>query len=212
VKIDSVSETDALAAVETLKSEHKITKLDIVIANAGIANYFGQARVTPVNEMIEHFQVNVVGPLLLFQATAELLDAAPEPKFFTISSAVGSISYQEHLPLESSAYGSSKAALNFVSSRIHFENPKILAAPVHPGWLQTDVSTQTLLKMNIADIFRWVITPQMESGWKKPLLACRRVLMELSINLTSLLGRKVQVLLSLGTGSTSHGRREGNER
>jgi norsolorinic acid ketoreductase len=141
VKIDSVSQTDALTAIETLKSEHQITKLDIVIANAGIANYWGAARVTPAQEMIEHYQVNVVGPLLLFQATAELLDAAPEPKFFAISSAVGSISAQEHIPLESSAYGASKAALNFLSARIHFENPKIVAAPVHPGWLQTDVST-----------------------------------------------------------------------
>jgi NAD(P)-dependent dehydrogenase (short-subunit alcohol dehydrogenase family) len=208
VKIDSLSETDALTAVETLKSEHKIAKLDIVIANAGIANYFGKARVTPVKEMIEHYQVNVVGPLLLYQATAELLDASPEPKFFTISSSAGSISYQENLPLEDSAYGSSKAALNFLSRRIHFENPKIVAAPVHPGWLQTDVSTQISQIMDITDSRRWVITPQMESGWRKLLLACRRVLMELSTNLTSLPGRKVQVLLSLGTGSTSHGRRE----
>lgn len=145
VKIDSVSQTDALTAVETLKTEHKITKLDIVIANAGIANYFGPARLTPAAEMNEHYQVNVVGPLLLFQATAELLDASPKPKFFAISSAIGSISLQEHFPLESSAYGASKAALNLLLIRIHFENPKILAAPVHPGWLQTDVSVQISL-------------------------------------------------------------------
>jgi norsolorinic acid ketoreductase len=72
VKIDSLSETDALTAVSTPKSEHQVTKLDIVIANAGIANYFGRARVTPIKEMISHYQVNVIGPLLLFQATAEL--------------------------------------------------------------------------------------------------------------------------------------------
>jgi NAD(P)-dependent dehydrogenase (short-subunit alcohol dehydrogenase family) len=156
--------------------------------------------------MIEHYQVNVVGPLLLFQATAELLDASPEPKFFTISSAVGSISYQENLPLESSAYGASKTALNFLSARIHFENPKISAAPVHPGWLQTDVSTQFPQILDVADICRWAIMPQMESGWRKLQLACRTVLLELSTSLTSLPRRKVQVLSSLGTGSTSHGR------
>ncbi|KAN0108851.1 aflatoxin biosynthesis ketoreductase-like protein nor-1 [Hyaloscypha variabilis] len=139
VKIDSLSQTDALAAVKTLKVEHNITKLDIVIANAGIANHWGQARVTPAKEMTDHFEVNVVGPLILFQATAELLDAAPAPKFFAISSAIGSISLQANFPLESSAYGTSKIALNFVLARIHFENPKILAAPVHPGWLQTEM-------------------------------------------------------------------------
>ncbi|KAE8447505.1 hypothetical protein EG329_010635 [Mollisiaceae sp. DMI_Dod_QoI] len=143
VKIDSLSQTDALTAVQTLKSEYKITKLDIVIANAGIANQWGPARTTPAKAMIEHFEVNVVGPLLLFQATAELLDAAPEPKFFTISSVVGSVSYQDKLPLESSAYGTSKAALNFVTARIHFENPKIVAAPVHPGWLQTEMGNDS---------------------------------------------------------------------
>jgi norsolorinic acid ketoreductase len=141
VKIDSPSETDALTSISTLKSDHQITKLDIVIANAGIANYFGRARVTPIKEMISHYQINVIGPLLLFQATAELLDASPSPKFFTISLAVGSVSYQENPPLEAPAYGSSKVALNFVSRRIHFENPNIVVAPVHPGWLQTDVST-----------------------------------------------------------------------
>jgi norsolorinic acid ketoreductase len=72
VKIDSLSETDALTAVSTPKSEHQVTKLDIVIANAGIANYFGRARVTPIKEMIPHYQINVIRPLLLFQATAEL--------------------------------------------------------------------------------------------------------------------------------------------
>jgi norsolorinic acid ketoreductase len=140
VKIDSLSETDALNAVSTLKSDHQITKLDIVIANAGIPNYFGRARVTPIKEMISHYQINVIGPLLLFQATAELLDASPSPKLFTIS-AVGSISYQENLPLEAPAYGSSKVVLNFISRKIHFENPNIVATPVRHGWLQTDVST-----------------------------------------------------------------------
>lgn len=152
VKINSASQTDALKAVETLKTEHKITKLDIVIANAAISNYWGSARITPAKEMIEHFEVNTVGPLLLFQATAELLDAAPEPKFFAISSFVGSISLQADFPFESSAIGTSKTALNFIMARIHFENPKIVAAPVHPGWLQTDVSIQFSYIVNVTNI------------------------------------------------------------
>ena len=209
MKIDSLSQTDALAAVKTLKVEHNITKLDIVIANAGIANHWGQARVTPAKEMTDHFEVNVVGPLLLFQATAELLDAAPAPKFFAISSAIGSISLQANFPLESSAYGTSKIALNFVLARIHFENPKILAAPVHPGWLQTEVSFPLSRIMELADMCRWAMMPRLESGWSKLLSAWKTVLTESSTNLTSLLGRRTQELLSLLTGSTSRGRREG---
>ncbi|KAJ9602530.1 hypothetical protein H2200_013073 [Cladophialophora chaetospira] len=109
VKIDSSSETDARAAVETLKSEHGISKLDIVVANAGISNY----RSAP--------------------------DAAPTPKFVVLSSGAGSISGVDMLAVENTAYGASKAAVNFVTRRIHYENPNLIAFPINPGWLQTDL-------------------------------------------------------------------------
>ena len=139
VKIDSTSETDAQAAVDTLTSEHDINKLDIVIANAGISKYFGRAAVTPAKEMSEHFEINTIAPLLLFQATAPLLNAASTPKFVVLSSGAGSLSQVESLPVENTAYGASKAAVNFVTRRIHYENPNVIAFPINPGWLQTDV-------------------------------------------------------------------------
>lgn len=148
VKIDSTSSTDAKAAAETLVSQHGITKLDVVIANAGVSKYFGQARVTPASEMLDHFAVNTVAPLLLFQATASLLDAAAvlggRPKFVVLSSGAGSLGLVESLPVENTAYGASKAAANFVTRRIHYENPKLIAFPVNPGWLQTDVCGKPL--------------------------------------------------------------------
>ena len=140
VKTDSASETDALTAVNALKSDYKITKLDVVIANAGISSYFGKAAVTPAEEMLLHFKINTVAPLLLFQATLPLLNNASTPKFITITSGAGSISNMGNLPVENTAYGASKAAANFVTRKIHFENPNIIAFPVQPGWLQTDVS------------------------------------------------------------------------
>ena len=140
VKIDSAVETDALTAIHTLNSEHSISKLDVVIANAGISSYFGKATVTPAEEMLSHFKINTVAPLLLFQATFPLLNAAPMPKFVVITSGAGSISNMGSLPVENTAYGSSKAAANFVTRKIHFENPNLIAFPVQPGWLQTDVS------------------------------------------------------------------------
>lgn len=141
MKIDSASETDALSAVDALVSLHGITKLDIVIANAGISKYFGKAELTPAKQMFEHFQVNSVGPLLLFQATRPLLSATINAKFIVISSGAGSISNMENLEVENTAYGSSKAAVNFVTRKIHFENPDLIAFPINPGWLQTDVSS-----------------------------------------------------------------------
>ena len=145
VKIDSHSETDPKAAVETLTSHYEIKKLDVVVPNAGISSYFGKAADTPAREMSEHFTINAVGPLLLFQATAALLKAAPKPKFVVISSGAGSLSQVEKLPVENTAYGASKAALNFVVRRIHYENPDLIAFPINPGWLQTEVSHTELV-------------------------------------------------------------------
>merc|ERR1711964_501797 len=107
LKLDSASTTDASNAVGALKLEHQISHLDIVIANAGISSYFGPARITPPAEMISHFTVNTMGPLLLFQATAPLLDCSSD--------------------------------LNFVTRKIHMENPGIIAFPINPGWLRTDL-------------------------------------------------------------------------
>jgi norsolorinic acid ketoreductase len=113
-----------------------------VIANAGISSYFGPALTTPPSAMTEHFNINVVAPLLLFQATQPLLlnSINGPPKFVTISSGAGSISGIETLKVENTAYGSSKAALNFVTRRIHAENEGLVVFPLNPGWLRTDVS------------------------------------------------------------------------
>ncbi|KAG4440081.1 hypothetical protein IFR05_004424 [Cadophora sp. M221] len=138
-KLDSASTTDASKLVETIKSTFHIGHLDIVIANAGISNYFGKARVTPAEEMLSHYTVNTLGPLLLFQATAPLLDHGSNPKFVTISSGAGSISGMDKLKVENTAYGASKCALNFVTRKIHMENEGIIAFPINPGWLRTDL-------------------------------------------------------------------------
>ncbi|SCO30973.1 related to ketoreductase [Fusarium fujikuroi] len=139
VKMDSASETDALEAIKSLRRDHGIAKLDLVIANAGISKYFGTAEMTPVKEMIDHFRVNSVAPLLLFQATCPLIHAAKAARFVTISSGAGSLGFMENLKVENTAYGSSKAALNFITRRIHFENPDLVAFSINPGWLQTDL-------------------------------------------------------------------------
>lgn len=93
----------------------------------------------PAKEMFEHFAINTVGPLLLFQACSPLLNASPNAKFVVMSSGAGSLSEMENVKVENTAYGSSKAAVNFVTRKIHFENPNLIAFPINPGWLQTDV-------------------------------------------------------------------------
>jgi NAD(P)-dependent dehydrogenase (short-subunit alcohol dehydrogenase family) len=52
---------------------------------------------------------------------------------------VASIGDMGSLPLKSAAYGASKAAVNYIVRKIHFENPGLIAFPMSPGWVQTDM-------------------------------------------------------------------------
>ena len=138
--IDNADENSAASAISNLVASKGILRLDIVIANAGISAYFGKATETPAGQMTDHFSVNTIGSLSLFQATASLLSLAERPKFVAISSGAGSIGGMEALKdVQNTAYGASKAALNFVVRKIHFENPGLIAFSVNPGWLRTDV-------------------------------------------------------------------------
>lgn len=151
VKIESDSPTDAQAAVADLASQG-ITSLDVVIANAGIANTFPLVHEAEPKDMLEHYSVNVVGPVLLFKAVRSLLlEAAKtrEPKFIAISSLVGTIAGMEMMPIPNAAYGTSKAALNFITRKMHFENPSITVVSLHPGWVQTAMGNQAALKLNL---------------------------------------------------------------
>lgn len=135
VYIDNLSEKSMQDAVKSLKTEHGITKLDVVIANAGISNYYGPAADTPLAEVRDHFEVNTVGSLALFQATWPLLKSASKPIFVALSTGLASLGDMGNLPVPVAAYGASKAALNYIVRRIHFENPNLIAFPISPGYV-----------------------------------------------------------------------------
>jgi norsolorinic acid ketoreductase len=133
VKIDSSSETDAKEAAFSLQSQHSINHIDVVFANSGIAAYFGSMLETPIAVMREHFEVNTVGQLVLFQAMYPLLQKSSDPKFVVTSSTVGSLEIMKNLPAPAGAYGMSKTAVNFVAKKIALENPEIKVVIIHPG-------------------------------------------------------------------------------
>lgn len=136
VKIDVRSETDAPKAVDILKSQYGIVTLDMVISNSGIAKHIGVALDTPPKELRDHFDINTVSYLVLFRATWPLLMAATsEPKFIVISSSIGSIGAIEREPIPILAYGSSKAATNFLVRKLHFEHEKLICFSIHPGYV-----------------------------------------------------------------------------
>jgi norsolorinic acid ketoreductase len=79
--------------------------------------------------LLSEFTVNAIGPLVLFNAFSSLLDAAGgEAKFVVISSAAGSIT--DAVPFALNSYGTSKAAVNFLTKKIDMESPKVTAFPM----------------------------------------------------------------------------------
>ncbi|THZ81901.1 NAD(P)-binding protein [Aureobasidium pullulans] len=117
-----------------------VSHLDIVIANAGIFKSAAFLEVSKMksSDLLEHVDINVNGPVRLFQATLPLLHASRQPKFIAISSGVGTIGGAEYIPWAVTSYGASKAALNFLLRRIHIENKDLIAIAFHPGAVQTD--------------------------------------------------------------------------
>lgn len=89
VKIDSKSATDGADAVEILQNEHNVTKIDTVIANAGISQFVGPVINTPISEVREHFEVNTISVIALFQAVRPLLSASSQPRLVTLSTGLG---------------------------------------------------------------------------------------------------------------------------
>ncbi|KAK5046815.1 hypothetical protein LTR84_007169 [Exophiala bonariae] len=137
---DAGDKSSAVNLVEYLTRTHGIKTLDIVVANAGILKHYGPAKEARSELIEEHFRVNTVGPILLYQATRTLLLASTQqPKFFIISSSIGSNALQDNFPLEVLAYGTSKAAVNWVASRIHREEDRLVVIAMQPGWVTTDM-------------------------------------------------------------------------
>ncbi|KAF8193051.1 NAD(P)-binding protein [Pholiota molesta] len=129
---------DALA--KQIAAEHG--RLDTVIANAAIcATTAKKVHETPADKFTDEFSVNTLGPIVLFQSTRELLKASPLPRFVPISSAGGSVDFIPQMgAMDASPYGASKAALNWVTRKIHFENEWLIVFPQCPGPVNTDMA------------------------------------------------------------------------
>jgi norsolorinic acid ketoreductase len=92
VKIESAPTESALAAVKELQQIHGIKSLDVVIANAGISKIYPTVADVDVEDMKEHYLVNTIGVVTLFQAVLPLLNnSQKEKKFIAISSSAASI-------------------------------------------------------------------------------------------------------------------------
>ncbi|KZT54360.1 NAD(P)-binding protein [Calocera cornea HHB12733] len=137
VKLTSADPAENIAAVEEIK--RVAGRLDVVIANAGIAKFWGSILNTPLDEIREHYEVNVVGPTVLFQSTWPLLKESPKPEFAIVSSIAGSIGVGAPIPAGFFAYGASKAGANYLAMKLHSEHSELAVVLIHPGPVETDM-------------------------------------------------------------------------
>lgn len=116
--------------------------LNLLVNNAGIHIKADFHDAKP-EDMLEVYEVNVVAPLMLTRALTPLLQASSKAGHKTfvanISSKVGSIA--DNTSGQMYAYRTSKAAFNQVSKSlsIQLKADGIIVAPIHPGWVQTDM-------------------------------------------------------------------------
>ncbi|KAK4936491.1 hypothetical protein LTR10_022654 [Elasticomyces elasticus] len=140
LKIDSSSLTDAEQAVSLLKSKYNIQSLDVVIANAGISKVWPAVHEAKIEDIREHFEINVLGIVTLFKAVRPLLlRSTNTPKFITLGSTAGWLENMDQILYPNAAYGTSKAALHWITKKIHQENSSLVVFPIHPGWVQTEL-------------------------------------------------------------------------
>ncbi|KAJ9603771.1 hypothetical protein H2200_011957 [Cladophialophora chaetospira] len=140
VKIDASSETDASDAIDELQNTYGIDHLDLVIANAGMATIWPTVATLKIADLQAHMEANAYGVITLYQATRSLLKQCDkEPKFIPIGSKAGCMKDQP--PVPNSAYGPTKAVVNWLTVRIHAEEEWLTTFTVHPGLVDTDLGS-----------------------------------------------------------------------
>lgn len=112
----------------------RIESLDLLIANAGTYGPRSVSRAEEAQGWSETFAVNTIAPFLLAQSVLPQVESAGG-KLIAISTRMGSI--EDNNSGGFIAYRSSKAALNAAWKSLALDNPGILAAILHPGWVQT---------------------------------------------------------------------------
>lgn len=112
-------------------------RIDRLINNAGILVSGERFGVLDADAMARTHAVNVIGPVLLSQACADLLERGERPRIVNVSSALGSIGSVG--AFTSPSYNASKAALNMWTRLLaQALNPRgVLCFAISPGWVRT---------------------------------------------------------------------------
>ncbi|CCH42565.1 3-oxoacyl-[acyl-carrier-protein] reductase [Wickerhamomyces ciferrii] len=138
IKLD-VSDEKSFEQLDDQLKDIAQNGIDVLISNAGIAQSYKSLLETPKEKFINHFNVNAVGPILLVKALYKYLQKSQTKHIAFVSSLAGSIN--EFIPFSTSAYGQSKAALNYAVKEFSFEleSEGFTVIALHPGVVSTDM-------------------------------------------------------------------------
>ncbi|GAA97654.1 uncharacterized protein L969DRAFT_94794 [Mixia osmundae IAM 14324] len=152
--LDMTDEKSVKQAANELKRH--TASIDVAIFNAGVQGFVGDVLETSPKVYLDHFEQNVVGPLILTQAFAPFLLASTSGRreLVYLSTAAGSIGKLPDVDGLVTAvfgaksypfghYAASKAALNMLGRvvALSLEKKGINVLLVHPGLVATDMST-----------------------------------------------------------------------
>ncbi|KAM9302276.1 C-signal-like [Gastrophryne carolinensis] len=147
VQLDATNPESVESSVKEVAKHLNGQSLDLLINNAGILTHNNLESETR-EDMLEVYNVNVVGPMLVTKAYHPLLKRAGGTGFSAIvhiSALLGSL---EEVPRLFSfmpviSYRCSKAALNMLSrcQSLGYKQDEIISIAIHPGWVQTDMGS-----------------------------------------------------------------------
>jgi NAD(P)-dependent dehydrogenase (short-subunit alcohol dehydrogenase family) len=144
IKYDASVREDAM---EVAKQVAKLTDgIDVFIANAAIAEDPKTVLDTPADLWTRHYNINVLGPIFLFQSLYRLLTKRDTRQVVFLNSIAASIGGFGGMSF--SAYGQSKAALNYTMKELSVEltNEGYTVISLHPGVVTTDMGVDAVKK------------------------------------------------------------------
>ena len=127
------------ASIDACAAELAGVALDVVINNAGVTGGAHQSMGDiDVDDWIETFRINTIGPALVAQAFHGNLKAAENGKIMTVTSQLGASTW----PFGGMyAYSTTKGAVNKVGQilALDWKEDGISSAVIHPGYVKTDM-------------------------------------------------------------------------
>ncbi|KAK6462841.1 hypothetical protein DFJ63DRAFT_336143 [Scheffersomyces coipomensis] len=159
----------SIDAIPSELEKIKVDTIDVFVSNAAIADSYLTVLDCSKEKWLEHYEINALAPILIFQKVYKALTKSTTKKVLFISSGGGSLT--GYFPVPMSAYGQSKAALNYSVIELSAElKPEgFTIAAISPGFVSTDMGNYGYEKINasspavIEALKDFVITPE-QSG------------------------------------------------